>query len=124
MKDDQNKEIDFVEDNKKRKYSITPKVKEQRKNAAITKHTDFRELTNYLLAGKLQKFVKEITDEEIEKASLKDKVVAVGILYDKLYRDKTNTAPVQAVQINIKAPEGQPPLDLRIGVPTEEGNAS
>lgn len=44
---------------------------------------DFRDNRANVLAGYQDRILRAIDDESLKKASLKDKVVSVGILYDK-----------------------------------------
>src|SRR5260221_5010523 len=87
-------------------YSMTPEAKEQRL-VASAKASDLKRLsTDIKLANVAEKLSNSLDKEDFDKLSAKDKAVILGIVYDKLYRNEKEHRQIQAIQINIKAPEG------------------
>ncbi len=105
----------------KRPYTMSPEALEQRKMvakaggeaSALARKTTIQNK----IAEKLDIIVDSMTPEEIADASFKDRATAVGIFYDKLYRDNHAIAQT-AIQVNIQTmgmdPKTLEPLRLEI----------
>jgi hypothetical protein len=92
-----------------RDYNVSEAALDQRKLAAQSSAIARRSKIQDRMADRLDLILNSTTDADVADASFKDKMVATGILYDKLYRDN-HAMPSNAIQINIKT----------IGVPEEK----